>query len=148
MARDAGRHHRLSPPVRASGRASTRGRLSTDRCPPAWPHATLKGGHAAMAGAAVQVVHERCAGLDVHKKTVVACVVVSDPTADDGARATVRTFETMTSTLEQLAAWLDECGVTHVVMEATGAYWKPVYNVLEAHGGFTLLVVNAEHFRV
>ena len=100
-----------------------------------------------MAGAAVQVVHERCAGLDVHKKTVVACVLVSEATAPDGARATVRTFGTMTTDLEQLATSLAERGVTHVAMEATGAYWKPVYNVLEAHGAFTLLVVNAEHFR-
>jgi transposase len=95
----------------------------------------------------VTVVHERCAGLDVHKKTVVACVLVSDPAAPDRQRATVRTFATMTDALERLAAWLVAPGVRQVAMEATGAYWKPVYNVLEGSGAFTLLVVNAEHFR-
>jgi transposase len=95
----------------------------------------------------VQVLHDRCAGLDVHKKTVVACVLVSDAGAPDGQRVTARTFGTMTVELERLGAWLTEQGVTHVAMEATGAYWKPVYNVLEAQAGLTLLVVNAEHFR-
>jgi transposase len=98
----------------------------------------------------VQVLHDRCAGLDVHKQTVVACVLVSEPAAPDGQRQAVRTFGTMTADLERLAAWLAAEGVTHVAMEATGAYWKPVYNVLEAHilpdgARFTLLVVNAEH---
>ena len=59
---------------------------------------------------AVQVVHERCAGLDVHKKTVVACVLTSDPTAAEGRRATTRTFGTMTESLEQLAVGLVDAG--------------------------------------
>jgi transposase len=93
----------------------------------------------------MEVLHARCAGLDVHKKTVVACALQSE--ADGSVGRQTRTFGTMTDDLRELAAWLVEQGCTHVAMEATGAYWKPVYNVLEAHGGFTLLVVNAEHFR-
>ncbi|MFH1140914.1 MAG: IS110 family transposase [Chloroflexota bacterium] len=91
----------------------------------------------------MDVVHERCAGLDLHKKTVVPCALVS------GAEGTVdkrtRTYSTMTCELEAMADWLAELGVTHVAMEATGAYWKPIYNVLE--GRFTLLVINAEHLK-
>ncbi len=89
----------------------------------------------------LEILHHRCVGLDVHKKTVVACVLRSGP-AGVVERAT-KSFSTMTGSLEALANWLAEQGCTHVAMEATGAYWKPVYNVLE--GRFTLLVVNAEH---
>lgn len=91
----------------------------------------------------MEVVNERCAGLDVHKKTVVACVLRSGPKGK--AQQAARTFSTMTVGLEALADWLAEEGVTHVAMEATGVYWKPVYNVLE--GRFTLLVINAEHLK-
>jgi len=89
----------------------------------------------------LKVHYERCAGLDVHKKTVVACV----QTPGDGPepQQETRSFSTMTVSLEQLRDWLAQHGCTHVAMEATGVYWKPVYNVLEEH--FTLLVVNAEH---
>jgi transposase len=93
----------------------------------------------------MQVVQERCAGLDVHKRTVVACVLWSAPGGVVGSRT--RTFGTMTADLRELAAWLAERGCTSVAMEATGVYWKPVYNVLEAHGGFELVVANAEHLR-
>ncbi|MHB8674817.1 MAG: IS110 family RNA-guided transposase [Candidatus Limnocylindrales bacterium] len=89
----------------------------------------------------MDVLYERCAGLDVHKKTVVACVLT--PGTEKLPRQETRSFSTMTVGLEQLRAWLAECGCTHVAMEATGVYWKPIYNVLE--GQFTLLVVNAEH---
>lgn len=118
--------------------------------PPAFPRMAAAGeGTKTMS---VAVLHERCAGLDVHKKTVVACVLASDAGAPEGQRAMVRTFGTMTADLTRLGEWLATQRVTHVAMEATGAYWKPVYNVLEAHAGpdgarFTLLVVNAEHFR-
>jgi transposase len=88
---------------------------------------------------ALEVVHERCCGLDVHKKTVVACII------SPGTRE-VRTFGTMTDELEALATWLEEHGVTHVAMESTGVFWKPIYNVLEA-GDFELLVVNAQHMK-
>jgi transposase len=93
----------------------------------------------------MEVLHARCAGLDVHKKTVVACAMWSGPA---GAVVTdTKTFGTMTRDLAALAGWLAGQGCVAVAMEATGAYWKPVYNVLEAAGGFELWVVNAEHLR-
>jgi transposase len=93
----------------------------------------------------MEVVYERCAGLDVHKKTVVACALV--PGEAGRPRRTVRRFETMLEDLEALAGWLAEQAVTHVALESTGVYWQPVWNVLEAHGGFTLLLVNARHIK-
>ena len=93
----------------------------------------------------MEVVAERCAGLDVHKQTVVACVLRS--AAGGAIVAQTRTFGTMTAALQELAVWLREQGVAQVAMEATGVYWKPVYNVLEAQGGFTLSVVNAQHIK-
>ena len=93
----------------------------------------------------MEVLVTRCAGLDVHKKTVVACALVGE--ADAVVEPEVATFGTMTVDLERLAGWLAACGVTDVVMEATGVYWKPVYNVLEQHGGFRLVVGNAEHLK-
>jgi transposase len=72
----------------------------------------------------MDVIHERCAGLDVHKKTVVACVLQS--TLGGIPERQVRTFGTMTAELEQLRDWLIECGCSHVAMEATGVFWKPV----------------------
>jgi len=93
----------------------------------------------------MEVVHARCAGLDVHKKTVVACVLRSGP--DGLAEPETRTFSTMLGALEVLAAWLTEAGVTHIVLEATGVYWKPVYNVLEGEARWRVLVVNPEHVK-
>ena len=91
----------------------------------------------------MQVVHPRCAGLDVHKKSVVACVRLL---AVDGTLTThTRTFGTTTAELLNLAAWLLSQEVTHVAMESTGEFWKPVYNLLES--SFTLLVVNAAHIK-
>jgi transposase len=86
---------------------------------------------------------ERCCGLDVHQASVVACLLV-----DEGRRKPrreVRTFGTMTKELEELAAWLQAEGCTHVVMESTGVYWMPVYAVLE--GKFELVVGNAQHIK-
>jgi transposase len=94
----------------------------------------------------MEVVYERCGGLDVHKQRVVACVVVSAPGGPP--RKAVRTFGTMTEDLERLAAWLAAEGVTHVAMESTGVFWQPVWNVLEAApAGFVLLLVNAQHVK-
>lgn len=91
----------------------------------------------------MQVVHMRCAGLDVHKKSVVAAVRLLNP---DGALTTqVRTFGTTTSDLLNLVAWLLNLEITHVAMESTGEFWKPLYNLLE--GSFTVLVVNAAHIK-
>lgn len=89
----------------------------------------------------MEVVYPRCAGLDVHKKTVVACRLVGEGVP----RRETRTFGTMTQDLLRLSDWLAEAGVTHVVMESTGVYWKPVYNLLE--GSFTLLLANAQHVK-
>src|SRR5450759_2728256 len=91
----------------------------------------------------MQVVYERCCGIDVHKQTVVACAIV--PGADGQAVKDTRTFATMSEDLEGLAGWLQGLGVTHVAMESTGVYWKPVYNLLD--GRFAILVVNAEHVK-
>jgi transposase len=87
----------------------------------------------------VEVVHERCCGLDVHKASVTACVLSSQ-------RRETRMFGTMTDELLRLAAWLQEEQVTHVAMESTGVYWKPIHNILEG-GQLELLVVNARHVK-
>jgi transposase len=91
----------------------------------------------------MQVVYERCCGIDVHKQTVVACAIVPGP-AGQPLKET-RTFATMTEDLEALAGWLRGLGVSHVAMESTGVYWKPVYNLLDDR--FAILVVNAEHIK-
>jgi transposase len=91
----------------------------------------------------MEVVHTHCAGLDVHKKTVVAAVIV--PTPQGGLLEKTRTFGTMTADLLVLSDWLLGYGVTHVAMESTGEYWKPVYNILE--DSFGLLLVNAQHIK-
>jgi transposase len=92
----------------------------------------------------MDVVVERCAGLDVHKETVVACVRTPGPVRQE-RRGEVRTFSTMSGGLTELCAWLESEQVTHVAMESTGVYWRPVYAVLE--GSFELLLVNARHIK-
>jgi transposase len=91
----------------------------------------------------MDVIYARCCGLDIHKKTVVACLISSAPGQEP--QKEVRTFRTMTAELLLLADWLHAAGCTHVAMESTGVYWRPVYNLLE--GLFTLLVVNAQHIK-
>jgi transposase len=91
----------------------------------------------------MEAIIERCAGLDVHQATVVACVLIGE--AGRKPRKEIRTFSTMTRDLERLRDWLQELGVTHVGMESTGVYWKPVHAILEGH--FTLIVANAHHIR-
>lgn len=91
----------------------------------------------------MEVLYEQCCGLDVHKKTVVACRIVPDE--QGRPRPEIRTFGTMTREILALADWLKAGGVTHVAMESTGVYWKPIYNLLE--GDFELLVVNAQHMK-
>ena len=88
---------------------------------------------------------ERCAGLDVGKLEVVACVRAPD--GKGGRRSEVRTYDTFTSGLEALAGWLGAEGVTEVVMEATGQYWKPIWYLLEDRH-FELLLVNARHVKI
>src|SRR2546427_8550425 len=88
----------------------------------------------------MQVVHEVCCGLDVHKKSVTACVLWAA-----GRRRQTREFGPFTQELLELADWLRDCGVTHVALESTGVYWKPVWNLLE--GQFEVLLVNAQHIK-
>jgi transposase len=89
----------------------------------------------------MRIVFQNVAGLDVHKKTVVAAIIVQR--ADDGWYQARRTFGTMTADLLELSDWLIEEGVTHVAMESTGEYWKPVFNILE--NNFEVILVNAQH---
>src|SRR6266571_8598767 len=86
----------------------------------------------------MQVVHARCCGLDVHKKSVVACVLLTEPSGPP--QREVRTFGTFTHELLALADWLAEQQVTHIALESTGVYWKPIWNLLEDR--FALLLVN------
>jgi transposase len=90
----------------------------------------------------MEVLYPRCAGLDVHKDSVVACARI---VIDTGVEQNVATFGTTTSALLALSDWLEEQGVTHVAMEATGTYWKPVWHVLEP--AFTLVLANAMHVK-
>jgi transposase len=100
-----------------------------------------------MGGGRVDLLVERCAGLDVAKDEVVACVRTPAPGAGGRRRQEIRTFPTFTADLEALADWLVAEGVTQVVMEATGQYWKPVWYVLEERG-LALLLVNARHVKI
>ena len=91
----------------------------------------------------MEVLHPRCCGLDVHKDTVVACVrlVIDGKTAKE-----VRTFSTTTADLIALSQWLSENKCTHIAMESTGVYWKPVWHIL-ADGKFELVLANAAHIK-
>src|SRR5216684_3257977 len=91
----------------------------------------------------MDAIYERCCGLDIHKKTVVACVIV--PGAARHVRKEIRTFGTMTDDLLALADWLAAEAVTHVAMESTGVFWKPLFNLLEDR--FQLLLVNARDIK-
>jgi transposase len=91
----------------------------------------------------MDITYTHGAGLDVHKKTVVACCITPGPKGEK--QLEIRTFATMTADLLALSDWLGTKGVTHVAMESTGEFWKPVYNILE--GNFELLVVNAKHIK-
>ena len=91
----------------------------------------------------MEITYTRVAGLDVHKKTVVACILIPGPHAKPHKQ--IRTFGTMTQDLLALADWLTQNGVTHVAMESTGELWKPVFNLLE--GSCIVLVVNAQHIK-
>jgi len=91
----------------------------------------------------MDAVYTHCAGLDVHKKTVVACVIT--PGGSSGWQRETHTFGTMTADLLALSDWLSGHGCTHVAMESTGEYWRPVFNILE--GNFEVLLVNAQHIK-
>jgi len=91
----------------------------------------------------METVIERCCGLDVHQGSVVACIIVTDQRRKP--RREIRTFGTMTKDLQALCKWLEAEGITHVAMESTGIYWRPVYNLL--HGSFALILANAHHIK-
>jgi transposase len=91
----------------------------------------------------MDVIYPRCCGLDVHKRDIVACVVRPDP--DGTPHQEVRAFATMTPDILALADWLETQEVSHVAMESTGVYWKPIWNLLEDR--FELLLVNARHVK-
>src|SRR6266700_219214 len=91
----------------------------------------------------MQVIYPRCAGLDVHEKTVVVTAML---TQEDGkVYKTQRTFRTMTADLLALDDWLEQQQIEVVAMESTGIYWRPVFNILEA--GRTIILVNARHMK-
>ena len=92
----------------------------------------------------MQVVYERCCGLDVHKKSVTACVLLTE--ADGAVWKHTHTFSTMTYGLLALSDWLEALGVRVVAMESTGVYWRPVFNILE-EAGREVILVNAQHIK-
>src|SRR5215470_3085735 len=91
----------------------------------------------------MEILYERCAGLDVHKKNVKVCVITPGPRHQPSKE--IRTYLTTSQELLQMRDWLHAQGCTHLAMESTGVYWKPIYNVLE--GEFEMLVVNAHHLK-
>ncbi len=91
----------------------------------------------------MRIIYKRCCGLDVHKKVIVACLLMLE--ADGELRREIRKFGTMTPDLLALLDWLQQAGCTHVAMESTGVYWKPIYNILE--GQLEVVVVNAQHLK-
>lgn len=91
----------------------------------------------------MEVVYPCCCGLDVHKKRITACVLWAE--AKGKSRKEKKRFGTFTHDLLQLGDWLEQCGVTHVAMESTGVYWKPVWNILAEQ--FEVLLVNAQHIK-
>jgi transposase len=87
----------------------------------------------------MEIIIEKGCGLDVHKGTVVACIMGT------GIKKEIRTYRTVTNDLLRLKEWIQEAGITHVAMESTGVYWKPVFNILEDH--FEVILVNARHVK-
>ena len=88
----------------------------------------------------LEVINTHCCGLDVHKKTISACVIT--PKGKE-----LKTFGTFTDDLLSLADWIKDHGCTHVAMESTGVYWKPIYNILECYELDEVMVVNAQHIK-
>src|SRR5215470_4617063 len=91
----------------------------------------------------MQILHRCCCGLDVHKKLIVACLISLNEAGV--CQKEIRSFTTMTQDILALADWLTRAGCTHVAMESTGVYWRPIWNLLE--GQFELLLVNAQHIK-
>src|SRR5262245_23872289 len=91
----------------------------------------------------MEVMYPECAGMDVHQESIVVCTLTTDEVGE--VQKDIRTFGTMTKNLFELLKWLESKTVTHVAMESTGIYWKPVYNILE--GYFTVIVANAQRIK-
>ena len=91
---------------------------------------------------AMDVIFDRCCGIDVHKETLTACIMVG---TGPRMRKEIKTYSTMTEELEKLRGWLKAEGITHIAMESTGVYWKPVYNILEED--FSVMIANAKHIK-
>ena len=90
----------------------------------------------------MEVLYPRCCGLDVHKSSITACVLIAQSSKP---QRHIRRFGCTTRELRELVVWLHEFGVEHVAMESTGVYWKPVWNVLESH--FQIVLANAQHIK-
>lgn len=90
----------------------------------------------------MEEIYERCCGLDVHRDTVTACVMIGYGTQK---RKTIKTFPTFTSDIKELAMWLKSFNIQQVAVESTGIYWKPIFNVFE--GDFEVILVNAQHVK-
>ncbi|MGP4074719.1 IS110 family transposase [Halobacillus sp. K22] len=88
----------------------------------------------------MHIISDRVCGMDVHKKSITACLLLSD-------QKELRTFGTMRDDLLALSDWIRENGCTHVAMESTGVYWKPIYNLLELEANLSVYVVNAQHIK-
>ena len=91
----------------------------------------------------MDVLFKRCAGLDVHSESIVACVLIEDE--NNVVTKEIETFGTLTKDLFHLLKWLEGHGVTHIAMESTGIYWKPVYNILEDF--FDITLANAQRIK-
>ena len=94
-------------------------------------------------GEALEVLYPRCCGLDVHKKTVVACALITPPHGP--VEKHLQTFSTMTNGLLALLDWLNSLHVSHVAIESTGIFWRPIFNLLE--GQHEVILVNAQHMK-
>lgn len=90
----------------------------------------------------MEEVHERCCGLDVHRDSIVACVMIGNGTQK---RKEIKTFATFTQNIEELAQWLKSLNIRYVAVESTGIYWKPIFNVFE--GDFDVILVNPQHMK-
>lgn len=90
----------------------------------------------------MDVIFDKCCGIDVHKNSLTACIMIG---AGNRVRKEIRTYSTMTEDIEHLREWLKSEGITHVAMESTGVYWKPVYNILEED--FSVMIANAKQIK-
>src|SRR6516165_11265681 len=90
----------------------------------------------------MEEILERCCGLDVHRDSITACVMIG---SGSSKRKEIRTFRTFTSNIRELADWLKSLDIRHVAIESTGIYWKPIFNVFD--GNFDVILVNAQHVK-